>query len=233
MDTIATMRHVTSVHSQVPLHPCVGWRSRALLHPCFTWRWCIGGVRGWGRGIRRGLIPHYLAPLGHRKRESSAIWIESTPSNRISLRSNLISIFHLPSCLFHSGLPVKIYRLLHLCYMPRTSNSPLFGNPNNIRWREQIMELLIMQFSANSCHFVSHRSKYCLQHPVLKHPQHLRETNFHTRTNQQTKLKFFLYFNLRKSKDSELYGSRECNFGLFVPKYLNSATFSKFLASFI
>jgi hypothetical protein len=29
------------------------------------------------------------------------------------------------------------------------------------------MKLLIMQFSPTSCHFISLRSKYSLQHPVL------------------------------------------------------------------
>jgi hypothetical protein len=33
------------------------------------------------------------------------------------------------------------------------------------------MKLLIMQFSPTSCHFISLRSKYSPQHPVLKHPQ--------------------------------------------------------------
>jgi hypothetical protein len=34
-----------------------------------------------------------------------------------------------------------------------------------------IMKLLIMTFSPTSCHFISLRSKYSTQHPVLKHPQ--------------------------------------------------------------
>jgi hypothetical protein len=29
----------------------------------------------------------------------------------------------------------------------------------------------IMRFSQDSCHFISLRSKYSPQHPVLKHPQ--------------------------------------------------------------
>jgi hypothetical protein len=33
------------------------------------------------------------------------------------------------------------------------------------------MKHLIMQISPTSCHFVSVRSKYSPQHPVLKHPQ--------------------------------------------------------------
>jgi hypothetical protein len=31
------------------------------------------------------------------------------------------------------------------------------------------MKLLIMQFCPTSCHFISLRSKYSPQHPVLKH----------------------------------------------------------------
>jgi hypothetical protein len=33
------------------------------------------------------------------------------------------------------------------------------------------MKLLVMQFPPISCHFISLRSKYSSQHPVLKHPQ--------------------------------------------------------------
>jgi hypothetical protein len=35
----------------------------------------------------------------------------------------------------------------------------------------QVMTLLIMQFSPLSHHFISFRSKYSPQYPVLKHPQ--------------------------------------------------------------
>jgi hypothetical protein len=35
----------------------------------------------------------------------------------------------------------------------------------------QVMKLLIMQFSAISRHFISLRSRYSPQHPVIKHPQ--------------------------------------------------------------
>jgi hypothetical protein len=39
------------------------------------------------------------------------------------------------------------------------------------------MKLLIMQFSQTSCHFISLRSKYSPQHPVLKHPQSMFPLN--------------------------------------------------------
>jgi hypothetical protein len=35
----------------------------------------------------------------------------------------------------------------------------------------QVMKLLTTQFSPPSCYFISLRSKYSPQHPVLKHPQ--------------------------------------------------------------
>jgi hypothetical protein len=34
----------------------------------------------------------------------------------------------------------------------------------------QVLKLLIMQISPTSRHFISLRSKYSPQHPVLKHP---------------------------------------------------------------
>jgi hypothetical protein len=43
---------------------------------------------------------------------------------------------------------------------------------SNYIWRGvQVMELLIMQCSPISCHFISLRTKYSLLHPVLKRPQ--------------------------------------------------------------
>jgi hypothetical protein len=37
----------------------------------------------------------------------------------------------------------------------------------------EIMKLAIMQFSPTSCHFISLRPKFSLQHPVFKYPQYL------------------------------------------------------------
>jgi hypothetical protein len=52
------------------------------------------------------------------------------------------------------------------------------------------MKLLIMQFSPIPRHFVSPRTKYSPQHPVLKHPQStllpLVSQTFHTHTVSYT-----------------------------------------------
>jgi hypothetical protein len=44
---------------------------------------------------------------------------------------------------------------------------------NNNTWRrwQQITKLLVIQFTAVSCHFIPVRSKHTLQHPILKRPQ--------------------------------------------------------------
>jgi hypothetical protein len=55
--------------------------------------------------------------------------------------------------------------------MSNTSHPPWLYHPNNIWRRVQMMELLIMQFSAASRHFIPFRSKYSPKHPVLKQPQ--------------------------------------------------------------
>jgi hypothetical protein len=58
-----------------------------------------------------------------------------------------------------------------MCYMPCPSNPPWLDHSNYTWRRVQVMKLLIMQFSPTSHHFIPLRSKYCPQHPVLKHPQ--------------------------------------------------------------
>jgi hypothetical protein len=54
------------------------------------------------------------------------------------------------------------------------------------------MELLMMQFSPPSCHFIPLRSKYSLRHPILKMPQflysrHVKE-QVHAHAREQVKI---------------------------------------------
>jgi hypothetical protein len=91
------------------------------------------------------------------------------------LRLILISSTHLrlglPSGLLPSVFPTNIlcaFIFANSCYMPCPSHPP--GLDHSWR-RTQVMKLLIVQFSPTSRHFISLRSKYSPQHPVLKHPQ--------------------------------------------------------------
>jgi putative component of membrane protein insertase Oxa1/YidC/SpoIIIJ protein YidD len=47
------------------------------------------------------------------------------------------------------------------------SHPPSLDNSNYAWWRVQIMQLLIMQLSQPSCHFIPLWSKYFPQHSVL------------------------------------------------------------------
>jgi hypothetical protein len=44
-------------------------------------------------------------------------------------------------------------------------NRPWLDFDNNILWTVQTMEILTMQFSPSSCHFISLRFKYSPKHP--------------------------------------------------------------------
>jgi hypothetical protein len=88
------------------------------------------------------------------------------------LRFVLILYFRLrlglPSGLFWFShqYPICIHLGPHSCYMPCTPHPPLLDH-SNYTWRSvQFMELLIVHFSPNSCHFVFLRPKYS-QHPLL------------------------------------------------------------------
>jgi hypothetical protein len=69
-----------------------------------------------------------------------------------------------PISYMHSSSP-------HSCYMPCSSHPPWLDHSNYTWRRVQVMKLLIMQFSPASRHFISLRSKYSPQHPVLIYPK--------------------------------------------------------------
>ena len=64
--------------------------------------------------------------------------------------------------------PVYAFRLPHTRYMPRPSHSSWFDYPKNIGW-EQLIKLLIMQFSQIFSQLVPLEPKYSLQHPTVKY----------------------------------------------------------------
>jgi hypothetical protein len=76
-----------------------------------------------------------------------------------------------PSGLFPLGFPTKTSKQLSppQC-VSRPPHPPWFYHPNNIRWRIQAVNFIIMQFSLRSV-FLPFRSKYPPQHSVLKNPQ--------------------------------------------------------------
>ena len=57
------------------------------------------------------------------------------------------------------------------CYMLRPSHSFRLYQPNNIWWKLQIIQLLIMYFSVPPCSIVPLRPKYSPQHPIFKSSQ--------------------------------------------------------------
>jgi putative component of membrane protein insertase Oxa1/YidC/SpoIIIJ protein YidD len=65
------------------------------------------------------------------------------------------------------------------------------------------MQLLIMQFSPTSCHFIPLRSKYS-KHPVLKHPQSMFSLNVRDQVSHPYKTTgktiVFIYLNLHISR---------------------------------
>jgi hypothetical protein len=89
--------------------------------------------------------------------------------------------------------------------MTLPSHPPRFYHPNNIRWRIEAMKIIIMQFSPRSVS-LPFRSKYPLQHPVVKNPVSVPpskwETKFRTHTEQPAKLVLciliFGFFDMRR-----------------------------------
>jgi hypothetical protein len=91
--------------------------------------------------------------------------IQSTQPQLISLRyvlilsTDLIIVFLAVSFLLLSHhYIICIPLLFHSCYIPCPSHSPRHYHSNHIRRRLQVKDLLIMQFSPTSCHFISPRS---------------------------------------------------------------------------
>jgi hypothetical protein len=110
----------------------------------------------WARSIQ-SIRPHHIS--------LSTIFILSTHLRLGLLVISFLLTFPPISCMHYSST--------HSCYMPNESHPPWLDNSNYTLRRVQIMKPLIMQFSPNSCHFISLRSKYSPQHPVLKHPMFL------------------------------------------------------------
>jgi hypothetical protein len=95
--------------------------------------------------------------------------VHTTPSK---MYFNIVHLrLGLPSGLFPSGFPTKIlYEFLFSPWVLHAlpiSYPPLLDHSNCIRRREQVMKLLIMQFSPTTYHFCHLWSKHFLQHPVL------------------------------------------------------------------
>jgi hypothetical protein len=80
-----------------------------------------------------------------------------------------------PSCLFSPAVLTNIIYTFLFSTMRATYHANLFLldlTNYDFTWRSvQVMKPLITQFPPISCHFISLRSKYSPQHPVLKHPQ--------------------------------------------------------------
>jgi hypothetical protein len=80
--------------------------------------------------------------------------------------------------------------------MSRSPHPPWFNHSNNIRWRIQVMNFIIMQFSPRTV-FLPFRSKYPPQHTVLKNPQSVLfpkvRDQFRTHTAQPAKLQFCIF----------------------------------------
>jgi hypothetical protein len=102
-----------------------------------------------------------------KARHLSLSWVrcfQSSTSHTFSLRTILISshlFLGFPSDPF--GLSdqnfIRNSYLSHACYIPRSSYPPLFDCLDNVWWSVQVMRLLNMQSSPDSCHFLPLRYK--------------------------------------------------------------------------
>jgi hypothetical protein len=55
--------------------------------------------------------------------------------------------------------------------MSHPSHSSVFDNPDDIWWKVQTFQLLVMQSSSLPCYLVPVRPKYLPKHPILDQPQ--------------------------------------------------------------
>jgi hypothetical protein len=72
-----------------------------------------------------------------------------------TISEHTASIFRTESILFLSSFPTRMLYAFLIppgCYIPCPSHPPWFNNSNNIWWRVQSMELLIIKFSLTSCY---------------------------------------------------------------------------------
>jgi len=110
--------------------------------------------------------------------------------------------------------PVHTFILPHTRHMPCPSHSSRFYHPHNIGQGVQIIQLLVMQLSPFPCHLVPLRSKYSLQHPILKHPQpaFLPQCQWPGFTPIQNHGQTYssIYILIFKSLDSNLEDKRFC-----------------------
>jgi hypothetical protein len=140
------------------------------------------------------------------------------------------------------------------CYMSHPSHPPWFDHPNNIWWTVQIMKLLIMQSSPASCHLLPLRSKYSPQrlfsntHNLFFHSVRDRVSHPYKTTGKIMVLYILILEFLERRWEEKSFWTEwqqafpELNVLLmslwirlwcvaFVPKYLNIATFSKYLSN--
>jgi hypothetical protein len=147
-----------------------------LSTPCYFCSWHI--ISGCGRSheilrlLQDPKVRHKVLK-NHRRSPSWARWMQFTPSSSISIRSILISSYHLHlgllGGLFPPGFSTKIS---HSCInspgSPQVPHNTWFDQPINIRWKVKIKQLLVMQLFPASCPLIPLRWKYSPNHTVLK-----------------------------------------------------------------
>jgi hypothetical protein len=109
------------------------------------------------------------------------------PLTSYSFLSLVLIFFSRPRLCFRSGLLPSCFptKFLIRCNSPMRSvlraypfYSPIFGTPNIVWWRVQIIKPFIKKLSQFSCHFLSLRPKYSPQHFILPSDGQIR---FHYR----------------------------------------------------